>query len=295
MRISVAAINYFWPKEQVQAFYHQLCDAPVDIVYLGETVCAKRNQLNLSDWQVLAAMLMEAGKEVVLSSLALITSRAEIQMLKRLCASEGFLIEANDMAAVQLLSESKRPFVCGSSINIYNTHTLGKLESLGMCRWVMPVELTADTLDDILREARLHGIKVETEVLGLGRLPLAYSARCFTARAENRPKDSCELACLQDPGGRDLYSQESQKLFTLNGIQTLSGASQNLVPEKLRMERLGVDIFRVAPEAHMKIDFFRQLRRQLDANRTTASDEDSCNGYWHGGAGMERIAAEELM
>ena len=39
---------------------------------------------------------------------------------------------------------------------------------------------------------------METEVLAFGRLPLAVSARCFTARAHNLPKDQCDFRCATD-------------------------------------------------------------------------------------------------
>ncbi len=55
---------------------------------------------------------------------------------------------------------------------------------------------------------------------------LAYSARCFTARSENRAKDDCETCCQKKyPQGRQVLSQENQQVFVLNGIQTQSGYS----------------------------------------------------------------------
>ena len=43
-RLSLGPISYYWPKHQVEAFYRMVADSPVDIVYLGETICPKRNQ-----------------------------------------------------------------------------------------------------------------------------------------------------------------------------------------------------------------------------------------------------------
>lgn len=285
MKISVAAIPYFWPKKQVQNFYTMLAEAPVDVVYLGETVCSKRCELALNDWLAIADRLQKSGKHVVLASLALITARSELKALKKICELD-ILIEANDMAAVQLLSQQHKPFVAGSSINIYNVQTLRKLVDLGMQRWVMPVELSAKTLQTILTEAALKQLTVETEVLGYGKLPLAYSARCFTARAHNRPKDACKLACLETPEGMDVFSQEEQQLFTLNGIQTLSGIRQNLVDESEKMQNLGVSHFRVVPDTGTDETFFKQLPRQLNNIQNNSIIARSCNGYWFGEAGM---------
>ncbi|MFW9289916.1 hypothetical protein, partial [Glaesserella parasuis] len=92
-------------------------------------------------------------------------------------------------------------------------------------RWVMPVELSRDWLVNMLNGCDALGIReqFEVEVTGYGYLPLAYSARCFTARSENRAKDDCELCCLNYPNGRLTESQEGQAVFVLNGIQTQSG------------------------------------------------------------------------
>jgi collagenase-like PrtC family protease len=38
-------------------------------------------------------------------------------------------------------------------------------------------------------------------VFGFGRMPLAFSARCFTARRFNRQKEDCGYACLDFADG----------------------------------------------------------------------------------------------
>jgi len=42
---------------------------------------------------------------------------------------------------------------------------------------------------------------VETAIFAYGRLPLAYSAGCFTARFHNLPKDDGQYRYLNDPEG----------------------------------------------------------------------------------------------
>ena len=45
---------------------------------------------------------------------------------------------------------------------------------------------------------------VETEVFVYGKLPLAFSARCFTARHYDLNKDDCQFKCLDHPEGLTL-------------------------------------------------------------------------------------------
>lgn len=70
MKLSLGPLQYFWPRERTLAFYRDAARWPVDIIYLGETVCSKRRELGTRDWIALGAELTESGKQVVLSSRA---------------------------------------------------------------------------------------------------------------------------------------------------------------------------------------------------------------------------------
>ena len=74
LRLSLGPLFYYWPRTHVFDFYEQAAAWPVDTVYLGETVCAKRKELRLGDWLEIAARLTDCGKEVVLSTCELIES-----------------------------------------------------------------------------------------------------------------------------------------------------------------------------------------------------------------------------
>ena len=78
MKLSLGPLQYFWPRERTLAFYREAAHWPVDVVYLGETVCSKRRELGTRDWIALADELAASGKEVVLSSLALVEAESEI-------------------------------------------------------------------------------------------------------------------------------------------------------------------------------------------------------------------------
>jgi collagenase-like PrtC family protease len=290
-RLSLGPITYFWPKDTVETFYDRMASMPVDIIYLGETICSKRNELRLEDWLALAERLTAVGKEVVLSTLALLEAESELQRLRRICDNERYLVEANDMGAVHLMAG--RPFVAGHSVNIYNERTLGVLARSGLKRWVFPVELSHESLAD-MQQRRPSGI--ETEVFAYGRLPLAYSARCFTARARNLPKDDCQYCCIDYPDGLTLSAQDGTRFLALNGIQTQSAKTLNLVAEIPRMRSLGVDVIRISPQSEHTdtiIDVFHQCLMGDVAPEEAQSKLEGlmpvghCDGYWHGKAGLE--------
>jgi collagenase-like PrtC family protease len=295
-------VLYYWAKEQLLDFYEEMAAAPVDIIYLGETVCSKRSLMRTDDWFSLAERLAAAGKEVVFSTLALLEAESELRRLRRLCENGVHMVEANDMGAVQLMRG--KPFVAGHSVNIYNDRTLSLLARQGLRRWVFPVELSKQTLQT-MQERRPAG--VETELFAFGRLPLAYSARCFTARAFNLPKDDCQYRCLDFPDGLTLAAQDDTRFLALNGIQTQSAHTFNLLPELEQVRALEVDVLRISPQANHTAKvvelFSGSLKGEIDLITACEKLErlvpvGSCNGYWHGEAGMEnraQAAAESLM
>ena len=289
MKLSLGPLLYFWSLDDIKMFYQSMSDAPVDILYLGETVCSKRRSLGFEQWMELAKA-MSGAKEVVLSTLSLIEAESELKTLRRYCDNGDFLVEANDMAAVQLLSEKKIPFSIGPTINVYNAQTLAILHKQGLQRWVMPVELSQQTLSDILRDLEEMGIKdkIETEIFSYGHMPLALSARCFTARAHNLPKDQCDLKCIDYPDGLQVKSQEDQSLFTLNGIQTLSGLRYDLYNELQVMKDLGVDIVRISPRASQTKEIINAYYEKINKIEEHAAYTiaENCNGYWYGEPGM---------
>ncbi len=293
MKLSLGPLLYFWSFDDIQAFYQSMLEQPVDIIYLGETVCSKRRSLNFEQWLELARTLKQQSPdtEIVLSTLSLIEAESELKTLRRYCNNGEFSVEANDMAAVHLLSEQHVPFSTGPTINIYNTRTLSLLHGQGLRRWVMPVELSRNTLKEILQELKASNLadKLETEVFSYGHMPLALSARCFTARAHNLPKDQCDLKCLEYPDGLQVKSQEEQSLFTLNGIQTMSGQRNDLLDAMPEMQSMGVDIVRLSPQAMQMPEVIQAYHNALKGKEGITAGyarDENCNGYWYGEPGM---------
>lgn len=285
MKLSLGPLQYFWPRDRTLAFYRAAARWPVDIVYLGETVCSKRRELRLQDWLALAAELAAAGKEVVLSSLALIEAESELGALQRQVGNGRFRIEANDMSAVQLCREHGVPFVGGPTLNVYNHRALALLIEDGLQRWVAGVEQGRVLLEELRDALQADGGRMpELEVFAWGRLPLAYSARCFTARALDLPKDECGFRCIEHPDGLPLATREGEPFLTLNGIQVQGSEVVDMAPERDSLSALGVDILRLSPQGEDMAGVVERFRGMLTASLAPPA-AGARNGYWHGEPG----------
>jgi collagenase-like PrtC family protease len=284
MKLAVGPLLYFWDRVLTLRFYADLCDAPVDIVYLGEVVCSKRRAMRREDWQEVAQLLTDAGKQVVFSTLALIEAQSEVASVTRIAAGQ-VLVEANDHAALHALSG--RDFVAGPHLNVYNEAALGFLARNGACRWVAPVELPLATIATL---ACTRPAGMEFELFAYGRMPLAFSARCFTARAHHLQKDECGFVCGQYPDGLTIHSREDQPFLAFNGIQTQSAAIQNLLPHLGATRGAGVDILRLSPHSRDFLDVVRAFRDALDGAPVTLPPGflpgGYCDGYLAGVPGI---------
>ncbi len=296
MKIALGPLLYYWEREAIFNFYEDMAATSVDVVYLGETVCSRRHELRLSDWLDIAAKLGIAGKEVVLSTQTLLESGAEVGTMHKIVANGDYLVEANDMGAVQCLT-GKVPFVAGPHLNIYNVPTLQWLAGLGASRWVMPLEMRQSDLA-VMREGCRAGL--QTEVFVYGRMPLAFSARCFTARHCNLPKDDCKFSCLAHPDGLMMKTRESEEFLVLNGTQTQSARVYNLVDCLDSVQALGVDVLRLSPQSKHMTEIVSVFRDALDGDLGPAQARNrlaplmpaqGCNGYWHGQPGLDQVEA----
>ena len=296
MKLSLAPIQFFWQKETLLEFYVQMLDSPLDTIYLGETVCSRRQKMRFADWFGLAQDLADSGKEIILSSQVLLESESDLKRLRKITGQTQFKIEANDMGAVKLAREHGIPFVAGASLNIYNEATLQLFQNLGAYRWVALAELARDKVADI---ARLSD-GLETEIFAWGKIPLAYSSRCFTARHYNLNKDSCEFRCLDHEHGLTMNTREGQPFLTINGIQTMSYGSQCLLPHHADMVAIGVNILRLSPQLTDMPRIIELHRAVLDGQTTLdealpelarLSTGTPVDGYWLGKPGIEAVEA----
>ncbi len=218
MELSVGANQFFWKADEWAASCDALAAAPVDRVVLGELVCSKRLPFYQDRIPAAIDALLAAGKDVAVTSLALITLKRERKLSAELVEA-GIEVEVNDLTMLAYLPEGAR-FSVGPLVNVYNEGTLSWLAARGATSICLPPELPLDSVRVLARLGRDLGVKIE--VWGHGRVPLAISGRCYHARLHGRSKDNCRFACEEDPDGLDVSTLEGRSFLAMNGVQTLS-------------------------------------------------------------------------
>jgi collagenase-like PrtC family protease len=306
----VGPLLYWWPRADLMAFYAEVADSPAQHVVLGEVVCSRRNEIKLDDWVALARELAQAGKTVSLATQALVMSEAELRTLRRIAEQDEFAVEAGDASALRVLAAAhtarpaRAPFVIGPHVNIYSRAALVEHAGLGAGVWVAPLELPLDAVAAINPPShRVPGAAgpLATEAFVFGRLPLAFSARCFTARHHRLNKDECDFRCRDDADGLPMRSSTGEPFLVLNGIQTQSARLQALIGHGAALRAAGVTRVRLSPCSQG----FAQVLRTFDAvyNREGPAREARetlasiglpgtlVDGYARARPGMEEIAA----
>ena len=228
----------------------------------------------------------------MLSAQALTESEGDLKLVRRAAANGRFRVEANDWGAARLLAGTER-WVAGPHLNVYNPQTLAIVAELGATRWVAPLEATRELVAGMCAASPLD---MEAELFAYGRMPLAFSARCFTARRFNRQKEDCGYSCIDFPDGMALDTREGQPFLAANGVQTQSAGVYCLIDELAALREAGVAILRVSPQSQGTPQVLEVLRAALgealgsyDARKALGalSPGRLWNGFWHARPGVE--------
>jgi collagenase-like PrtC family protease len=293
--LTLGPVLFNWQPEIWRDFYFRIADAaPVDIVYVGEVVCAKRLPFFAPYLPEVVARLQSAGKQVIFSTLALTTTNRELESVRELASDASWLIEANDISAVSVLAG--RRHVVGPYVNAYNEETIRTLAGLGAVR----VALNAELPGSAVRLLVAAGTPLEIQVYG--RVPLAISARCYHARAEQLHKDGCRFVCERDPDGLDVFTIDNQPFLAVNGLQTLSHSCINLAQHVPELLGAGIRHFRLSPQTIDMVAVAGLFRDLLD-NRMAAEEVSHklprpgenvafSDGFYRGVAGASTLRSE---
>ncbi|MDE2006421.1 MAG: U32 family peptidase [Rhodospirillales bacterium] len=297
-RLTLGPLMYHWPEPRWRDFYFRIADeADIDTVCLGEVVCAKRAPFHAETILPAIERLEAAGKEVVISTLALLTSRRELDEIAELAAG-GRLIEANDVTAIEALAG--QGFAVGPMVNLFNEATLDFLLAAGATRIALPVELSLEAIGILAA----HAPPGATEVQVFGRQTLAIAMRCYHARAYGLHKDACQFVCGRDPDGLPATQMTGAGLVAVDGTATLSHGYLVALGELARLRALGVSRFRLAPQSGPALDMARVaalFRAVAEAAMDPAEAAASLramtgevawiNGYLHARPGMDWVEA----
>ncbi len=296
MELTLGPVLFDWKREDLLKFYEEVSDMEVDTVYLGEVVCSKRMGLTTDDLQKVAEGLAGNGKKVYLSTLAIVSNDREISNIREL-SKLGFALEANDASAIAIANEEDRETSAGPHITCYNTGDIEFLKRKGIERITFPVELPAASI-----RYNIENSGITSEIFAHGKVPLAFSWRCYTSRAFGLSADNCEFDCRKFPDGMEINSLDNVPLFTINGKSILSADTYTLVEMVDELKAMGVSALRVSPQSKdtaRAVKIFRErIEGAIDNEEAVSRLKEItagglCNGWFHARAGKDYLREAE--
>lgn len=312
MELTLGPVLFEWGRDALLRFYEEVAEMPVDRVYLGEVVCVKKNGLGLKDLEEVGRALEAAGKKVAVSTLAVVSNDEELGFTRDLL-SLPFTIEANDVSVFEMAEEitkavaggQEKTLFAGPHIKTYNPDSVEFLRSIGIKRITFPVELSGKSVRHNIEATGMEGM--EAEVFAHGKVPLAFSWRCYTERAYGLTKDECRRHCAEYPEGMELKSLNGEKgkkgedVFAVNGTSVLSARPVSLIEQTEELQEMGVTALRISPGVKhtalvselfkKRIDRSIGAEEAMDKLRATTGLE-YVNGFYHGRAGKDSLTGD---
>ncbi|MFT4162291.1 ubiquinone anaerobic biosynthesis protein UbiV [Shinella sp.] len=257
--LSLGPVYYLWDGPKWRDFYFRIADeADIGHVTLGETVCSKRQHFSEPHVAEVIERLEAAGKQVTLSTLAMVTLERESRHVRDLVRDSIHPVEANDLSALGLLKG--KPHSVGPLVNVYNAATARTLAARGADNICLPPELPAASIRQML--AAMPDFSFE--LFAFGRMPLAISARCAHARSKGLTKDNCQFICGEDPDGLPLRTLDRQSFLVLNGVQTMSNSCVMLLDDLASLISAGLSRVRLSPQDCDMVAVAKLYRMVLD-------------------------------
>lgn len=272
MQLTLGPVQFNWESETWRDFYYRIADeAPIDNVVVGEVVCSKRKPFLDKYLPDVMERLASSGKKVFAGSLILVTLERERRQAADLAGQDMFPVEVNDITC--LVNVNGKPHAIGPFINTYNEATASYFARNGAGRICLPPELSAGSVAAIVKAVP----EVAMEVFAFGRVPLAISARCYHARLHNLTKDNCKFVCDRDPDGLTVDTLDGEHFLAMNGVQTLSYTTVNLLNEARDLAAMGVRALRLSPQQCDMVRVAQVFRGVLD----DAMEPDAGNRALH--------------
>src|SRR4030066_2032730 len=240
MKLSLGPIPFLWEQNRIISFYKEIADTSVSVVYVGEVVCSKRAILGIDMLKAICNMLTDAGKDVVISTFGLMTNQEELEFAEKLCNLSA-PIEVNNIGVLNFCEG--KDTIAGPHLAIYNAPTAEYFSSIGVKRIVFMPELSSDAIRSVSSAVPA----VEKEIIAFGNLPLAFSWRCYTARALGLSKANCAISCIKYPEGMPLETMDKMPVFNINGTQIVSAQKVCMIEEMDLLKGMGIGFLRIMP------------------------------------------------
>lgn len=296
MELTLGPVLFEWKREELLSFYNEVAGMDVDRVYVGEVVCTKKLSLTREETPGIIKMLEASGKKVTLSSLAIVSNDEELDFTRSIVDMHSS-IEANDMSVLNIADMSAKEVFAGPHITSYNAPSIDFLKEAGVKRVVFPVELPRASMAYSMKHSTLPA-----EVFVHGKAPLAFSWRCYASRAHGLTKTECKHHCAKYPDGLDIKSMDAEPIFSINGTSILSAPVYTLIEHVHELKADGAAALRISPQKNgtaKVVEIFRsRMNGSIGGSEALAMLRETlprgagvCNGWYHGKAGKDYLAA----